>query len=70
MLRSKIVYLCDKKKPCSGKYACLNGLCSRTTDADHAKNGAIRTPSEAVDRFDAVLVDENVIYYIEMEVDG
>ena len=69
MVENRIIYLCDKKKQCHQGYACREGLCNHTADEDHAKNGTIRVPSEAFGRFDEVLTDEKVIYYVEREDD-
>ena len=67
---NKFIYLCDKKKPCNSGFSCREGLCKHTADADHAKNGEIHAPSEAVGRFDEVLIDENTIHYVEREVEA
>lgn len=67
MVESKIFYICDKKKNCNKSASC-GKYCNHTSDTDHAKNGAIFTPSETVGRFvEMPPTDENVIYYFEQE---
>lgn len=69
MVESKIFYICDKKKHCNKNSSCAM-YCHHTSDPDHAKNGAIRAPSEAVGRFiEMPVTDSNVICYFEKEVD-
>lgn len=65
MIESKIFYICDKRKHCSAGASC-GKYCNHTSDPEHAKNGAIKTPAEAVGRFDECpITDENTVYYFE-----
>lgn len=67
MVEFKVFYLCDRQKSCKNSAFCCLGFCSRTSDPDHAKNGVINTPQEAVGRFDEV-VNDGKIYYFERRI--
>ena len=66
MVEWQAVYLCDRQKSCKNSAFCCQEYCSRTSDPDHAKNGAIKTPQEAAERFDEV-VNDGKIFYFERE---
>ena len=63
MVEWQAVYLCDRQRECKDSAFCCRGYCSRTTDPDHAKNGAIKTSQEAVGRFDEVVSDGKIFYF-------
>lgn len=62
IVHSLVMYLCDKQKECKNSRSC-GVFCNHTTDPDHAKNGAIKTPAEIAGRFDAVVNDEKIFYF-------
>lgn len=65
MIESKIFYICDKMKHCSGGASC-GKYCNHTSDPEHAKNGAIHTPAEAAGRCSAgSFTDGNTVYFFE-----
>ena len=71
-----VLYICDCKKPCAAGIGCHRsgsdfGLCSYTTDPEHALYGSCADPQNHPERFGRVFSDETDAWngdYYEKEV--
>lgn len=64
---TSVIYKCDGRNPrCAGRLGCLlhnpDGLCSMTTDGEHAINGPCADPEAHPERFRRVDSGDRIYY--------